>query len=230
MSATYLGEIHQHFSHFITTLTTSHIDNDITVGELGHTLRDDGLAAPERTRDTDGATLNTREQRVQHSLSDNEWCVGGLLVGHRSGHTHRPDLHHAVLRLLALELDFQELLLHGVATGLSYPGDGTSGAGREQDLVVVHQAVFEDSTPDVTSGDVVADLVVARLEVPFPLTIQRIYSNATRDVDSAGICRDFLQGSLDTVVNRLHQTGAEFDGKRLACSVHGVTDSQTRCD
>lgn len=230
MSATYLGEIHQDFSHLVTTLTTSDIDNDITVGKLGDTLRNDSLAAAERTRDTDGTTLDTREQRIQHSLSDNERRVGGQLVCHWSGHTHRPDLHHAVFRLLPLEFDFQELLLHVVATRFGYPGDSTSGAGREQDLVVVHQAVFEDGTPDITSGDVVADLVLARLEVPFPLTIQRIYSNAAGDIDSAGLCRNFFQGSLDTVVNGLHETGAEFDGKRLACSVHGVTDSQARCD
>lgn len=76
MRATHLGEIHQDFSHLITTLTTSDVDNNITVGELGHTLGNDSLAASKSTRNADSTTLDTGEERVQHSLSDNEGRVG----------------------------------------------------------------------------------------------------------------------------------------------------------
>lgn len=131
---------------------------------------------------------------------------------------------------LPLELDFQELLLHRVAAGFCYPGDGTLGTGWKQDLVFVDQAVLENGTPDVTTRDMIADLVVSGLEVPFPLTIQRIYPNTTGDIDRPRLCRDLSQGSLDTVIDRFHQTGAKLDRKGLACSEDGVTDSQTRCN
>lgn len=134
-----------------------------------------------------------------------------------------------MLCLLSIELDLQEFLLHCVASSLGYPGDGTPGAGGEQDLVLVHQAVLKDGTPDVTSRNVIADLH-RRREVPLLLTIQRIYPNTTGDVDRTGIRVDLLEGTLDTVVNRFHQTGAKLDRKRLAGSVHRVTDSHTRCN
>lgn len=227
MRATHFGKIHQDFSHLITTLTTSDINDNIAVGELGHTLGNDSLAASESTRNADSATLDTREERVQHPLSDNEGRVGRQSVVDRSRHTYWPNLHHGMLCLLSIELDFQELLLHRVASSVGYPSDGTPGAGWEQDLVLVHQAVLKDGTPDVTSRNMVADLH-RRLKVPFLLTIQRIYPNTTGDVDRVGLRVNLLEGTLNTVVNRFHQTGAKLDRKRLAGSVHRVTDSQAR--
>lgn len=224
---TNLGEIHQHFSHLVTTLTTTNVDNDITVGELGDTLGDDSLSTSEGTRNTDSTTLDTREQGVQHSLTDNERCVRRELLVDRSGHTDRPGVHHAVFRLDSIELNFQQLLLDSVASRLGYAGDGTPRAGREDDLVVVHQAVLENGTPDVTTGDVIADLVLAGLEVPLLLTIQGVNRDTTGDVDTLGLVRDRLQGPLNSIVNRFHQTGAQLDRQGLSCPCHGVADRQT---
>jgi hypothetical protein len=68
----YLGEIHQHLSHLVTTLTATDIDDDVGVRELGHRLGNDSLATSESTGNTHGSTLDTGEERIQHSLSDNE--------------------------------------------------------------------------------------------------------------------------------------------------------------
>lgn len=226
----YLGEIHQHFSHLITTLTAADIDDDITVGELGDTLGDDSLAASEGTRNADGTTLHTREESIQHSLADNEGRIGGLSVTDGAGHTDGPSLHHAELGLLAFKLDLQKLLIHSIATGGGDAGNGTAGTRGQKDLVVVHQAVLEHGTPNVSSSNVVADLEVDRLEIPLLLTIQRIDANTTGNVDTLGLVGDSTEGSLNTVVDRLHQTGAQLDGQGLTGPGNGIANSQTICN
>jgi hypothetical protein len=49
------------------------------------------------------------------------------------------------------------------------------------------------------------------------------------NVDTLGLVGNGLEGSLDTVVDRLHQTGAQLDGKGLTRPCDRVTDSQTGC-
>lgn len=227
LELSYLGEIHQHLSHLVTALTTADVDNDITVGEFGHRLGDDGLAASEGTGNAHSSTLHTGEESIQHSLADNEGRIGGLSVADGAGHTDGPGLHHAELGLLAFELNLQQLLLHSVATSGGDAGDGTAGTGGQKDLVVVHQAVLEHGTPDITTGNVVSNLEVDRLEIPLLFTVQGIHANTAGDVDTLGLVGDRTEGSLDTVVDRLHQTGAQLDGQRLAGPRNGIADSQT---
>lgn len=79
--STYFWEIHQNFSHLITTLSATNVHNDVTVGELGQGLGDDGLAASKRTGNADSTTLNAWEERVKHTLADDERLVGRKLLG-----------------------------------------------------------------------------------------------------------------------------------------------------
>lgn len=60
----YFGEIHQHLSHLITSLTASDVYNDITVGEFGDRLTDDSLSASESTWYAHCASLNAGEEGV----------------------------------------------------------------------------------------------------------------------------------------------------------------------
>lgn len=161
-------------------LPASNIDDDITVGELGDRLTNDSLAATESTRNADGTTLDTREEGVQDSLSDNERRVGAELVNNRSRHTNGPLVHHAVFRLLSVKLDLENLLIDSVAAGLGDSGDGTACSWGKEDLVVVEKGVLVDGTEDITTSYVVADLEVAGLEVPLLGAVQG------RDVDTAG--------------------------------------------
>jgi hypothetical protein len=109
-----LGEILQYFSHLVTSLTTANVDNNVTVGELGHRLTNDSLSTTESTGDGDGTTLNTGKKGVEDSLADNEGLIGRLLVVGRTGHSNRPGLHHGVLGLLAIELDLEDVIDNGV--------------------------------------------------------------------------------------------------------------------
>jgi hypothetical protein len=112
-------------------------------------------------------------------------------------------VHHAILGLLAVELDLQQLLVDRVATRFSDASDRSPRPWRQQDLVVVQQAVLEDMTPDISSGDVVSDFEGGRFEVPFLLTIEGRDGNAAGDVDALGFGGNGFEGSLDTIVDSL---------------------------
>lgn len=106
------------------TLLTSDVDDDITVGELGDGLRNDRFTASESTGNRDSTALYAGEQSVQDSLTDNEGVAGRQLLGGGSRNTHRPYLHHAVLALGAVEIDFEDFLVDGVLALGGNLGDG----------------------------------------------------------------------------------------------------------
>lgn len=126
----YLWEVHQDFSHLVTALAASNVNNDVGVGELGQRLTNDSLSTPESTRNADSTTLDTGEKGVQDTLADNEGPVGGQLLGSGTGNSDGPVVHHAVLGLDSIKLKLQNLLVHRVATRLCKACDGSSRAGR----------------------------------------------------------------------------------------------------
>jgi hypothetical protein len=226
---TYFWEIHQDLSHLVSSLTTSNVHDNVTVGELGQGLRNDSLAASESTGNAHSATLDTGEKRVEHTLSDNQRAVRRQLLGRRTGNTHGPAVHHAVLGLGAVEVELQNLLVDGVAALLGDAGDGTLGAGREQDLVLAEQTVLEDGAKDITSSDVVADLELAGCKVPLLLAVEGGQIDTSGDVDAVCVVGNALERALDAVVDGLHETGAELDGQGQSRHAYGVADRHTSC-
>jgi hypothetical protein len=206
------------------------VDNNVTVGELGQRLRNNSLSASESTGNAHGTTLNTREQRIEDTLSDNQRAIGRELLSRRTGHPHRPSVHHAVLSLGTVEVKLQDLLINSVASFVGDAGNGTLGAGWEQDLVLAEKTVLENGTEDVAAGDVVADLELAGCEVPLLLTVERGQVDTAGNVNAVGVVGDTLERALDTVVNGLHQTGAELDGQGLSRADDRITDSDTGWD
>lgn len=65
---THLWEVSQYFGHLITSLPTTHIDDDITVGVLGQGLRDDSLTTAKGSRDSCSSTLHTAADQTQRML------------------------------------------------------------------------------------------------------------------------------------------------------------------
>lgn len=59
LKPTYLGKISQYFWHFISSLSTTDIDNDVGVWKLGQRLRDDSLSTTKGTWDSCCPTLHT---------------------------------------------------------------------------------------------------------------------------------------------------------------------------
>lgn len=69
LSSTYLGEIPQHFRHFISTLSAANINDDFAVGILGQRLRDHSLPTSKGAWYSSGATLYTTIQHRDHVVS-----------------------------------------------------------------------------------------------------------------------------------------------------------------
>jgi hypothetical protein len=208
---------------------TPNVYDNVTVGELGQGLRNDSLSTAKSSRNAHSTTLDTGEERVEHTLADNQRAVRRQLLGRRTRNTHGPAVHHAVLGLGAIEVELQNLLVDGVASLLRDAGDGALGAGREQDLVLAEEAVLEDSAKDITTGDVVADLELAGCEVPLLLAVEGGQVDTTGNVDAVRVVGNALERALDTVVDGLHETGAKLDGQGLSRHAHRVADRHTSC-
>ena len=133
-------------------------------------------------------------------------------------------MHHAVLRLLAIELQLKDLLFDSVAALLRESGDLALCARRQQDLVLAEERVLEHGTEDITTGDLVADLQLRGLEVPLLLAVEGGYRDAAWDVDAVCGGGDGLERALDAVVDGLHETWTQLDGERLARSHDGIAN------
>lgn len=70
-----LGKVAQHLRHLIAALAAADVDDDVTVGVLGERLRDDRLAAAKGAGNGRRAALHTGKQRVEHSLTGQQWVV-----------------------------------------------------------------------------------------------------------------------------------------------------------
>lgn len=69
--------------------------------------------------------------------------------------------------------------------------------------MIADERVLDNSAEDVTAGDVVSDLVLARREVPLLLTVESRNVDTAGDVDAVCSLGDALEGTLDTVVDGL---------------------------
>jgi len=63
----YLGEVPEYFRHFVSSLTASDVDNDVTVGIFRQRLWDDRLTAAERTWNGSRAALDAPAD-IQNTL------------------------------------------------------------------------------------------------------------------------------------------------------------------
>ena len=96
----------------------------------------------------------------------------------------------------------------------------------QNDLVVVQKRVLVNSTPDISSSNVISNLH-QWLEVPALLSVQRGNCNTTRDVNTVGSFGNLCKWSLNTIVDSFHQTRSQLDRQRLSSSNNGVSNGNT---
>lgn len=90
--------------------------------------------------------------------------------------------------------------------------------------MVADERLLDNCAEDIAAGDVVANFVLARREVPFLLAVE------SGDVDTAGYVDavrglgNGLERSLDTIVNCLQETRVEPDGEGFSGSRGKVAD------
>lgn len=90
------------------------------------------------------------------------------------------------------------------------------------------ERVLVDDTPDVAACDVVADLHLG-VELPLLGAVEGGNSYAAGDVDALSGVGDLLEGSLDTIVDVVEQTGAQLHGEGLSSSQDGIANRDTGC-
>jgi hypothetical protein len=93
--------------------------------------------------------------------------------------------------------------------------------------VIADEAVFDDGAKDITTGDLVADLVFARRKVPFLLAVESGDVDTAGDVNAVCSLGNALKGTLDTVVDGLKETRTELDGERLSGPDDGIANRDT---
>lgn len=137
---------------------TSDVGDDIRVGVLGQSLRNNRLSTAESARNSSSTTLNAWEESVEDSLAGKQRHIGSDLLGGRSRSSNGPELAHGVFCLLSLELELNDDIVDAVGALLCDVSDGTPSARGQHDLVVCNERVLVDVTVNVTTGDVVTDL------------------------------------------------------------------------
>ena len=116
-----------------------------------------------------------------------------------------PEVTHAVLVDLAIELELDQTVFDVVVAGLLDTDHSALGFGREKDAVLVKQVVFEDVAENVSSGQHGSGLdFVAGLEFPQLVLVQSGHVDALGDEDRLAHLRDHLKRSLNPVENLLH--------------------------
>ena len=66
---------------------------------------------PNRTGNSGGAALHAGEERIEYTLAAEQRVVGCQLLAHRTRLTHRPDLQHAELGLVARKFHLEHDIL-----------------------------------------------------------------------------------------------------------------------
>jgi hypothetical protein len=94
--------------------------------------------------------------------------------------------------------------------------------------VVGKERVLKDGTPNITTREVVADLD-GRCELPLLFTVEGRNGDTAGNVNGFGHLGNGLEGTLNTIVDTVEQTGTELDGQGLSGSVDGVTDHDAGC-
>jgi hypothetical protein len=161
-----LGEIVQDFSHLVTTLSTSDVNDTVGVRVLGESLGNAGLTATESSGNSAGTTLNSGEKGIEDTLSSKERVVTGELLSNGSGVTDRPEVRHVHLDLTFVGVEDSDGLADVVHTGGHDFDDATSNLGGDHDTVLVEKVVLEDSSEDITTNDELTNLEVLGSELP----------------------------------------------------------------
>jgi hypothetical protein len=152
----------------------------------------------------------TGEKSIQYTLPDYERLVGRQFLGRRTGDSDRPRLHHGVFGLFTFKVDLKNLLSNGVFALGGDLGDSTMGTRWKQNSVSSNERVLENSTPNVTTRDVVTN-VLGGVELPLVLSVERGNRNSSRNINGFGDVGDLLQRSLNTVVYTIEQTRSKLD-------------------
>mmetsp|Transcript_6822 Transcript_6822/g.15460 ORF Transcript_6822/g.15460 Transcript_6822/m.15460 type:complete len:464 (-) Transcript_6822:24-1415(-) len=227
-------EISQYFSHLVTTFTATNINNTIGVRKLGKRLTNDGLSATKGTRHGASSPQDGWEQGINNTKTSNKRFLTGKLLANGTGATYGPEM--AKGQLVGGVCGFVEDLHNNIINIESFfsissscvnLGDSTVDIRRTQNLVRVNNFVLVHGSNNISSRDRLTLFEGSRSKSPLFIATQTRDIHTLWDVDIATLFPNTFEGTLDTIENTFHDTGTEFDRKRLLLSEDGVTDGQT---
>ena len=153
---------------------------------LGDGLGDAGLTATKGPWDGAGTTLHGGEEGVEDSLTSEEGDLTGELLGDRAGLSHGPEMTHVDLLVLAIVIEYNHGLAHGVHTCGHDLLDVASELGWDHDLVLLEQIVLEGVADNITAGHELAgsDLWVGSV-LPVLVLVEAGHIDTTGHVDTS---------------------------------------------
>jgi hypothetical protein len=99
-------------THLVSSFATANVNHDVTVRKFRNSLRDHCFATTKSAGYSSGSTLYTGEERIQNTLAGQQGVVRSVFLRYRARRSHRPDLHHLVLRSFPLEFCFEYNILY----------------------------------------------------------------------------------------------------------------------
>jgi len=201
-----LGEVIQHFGHFVSTLTASDVNNTVRVGVLGEGLGNASLTAAESSGNGTSTTLNSGEEGIEDTLASGQRMVSGELLCDGSGVTHGPEMGHVHVDFAFVGVEDSDGLRDVVLTGGHDFDDATTDFRRSHNTVLREQIILEDGTEDISTNDELANLEVLGGEFPKLILVEGGNVDTTGDEHRLGKGGDGLEGSLDTIENSLQDT------------------------
>jgi len=227
-------EIIEHFSHLVSTLSTSDVDNALRVRVLGQGLGDTGLTTPESSGNSASSTLDGGEEGIEDTLSSQKGSVSSKLLSHGSGVTDGPEVGHGEFGNFAiLVLDSANGVSDAVLSlGLELH-DVSGDTGRDHDFMRREKVVLIGCSENISANNPISRAEVAGRESPKRLLVEGRHIDSTRDEDVTGqvvfglalLC-DSLEGPLNSIEDSLQNTWSQFYRKRFVGPEHGISNGQ----
>ena len=213
----------QNIRHFVSTLSAADIHDDIRLGPLGQLMLRDRLSGSERSGNRGNSALGNREESINNPLPGDQRHIRRKLFRIGSAPAHRPLLHQCQRLLSLLCLHNGNGFLYRVGTGL-YALQPALHAVRNHNFLFHHGGLLNGSQ------NVPCLYFFSRLcrcvKFPFFIPVQSGYFHASGQQVALGFFHDFIQGSLNTVIDRSHQSGSQLYRKRTVRGFHGLARSQ----
>lgn len=231
------GEIVEHFSHLVSTLATSDVDNALRVRVLGQGLGDAGLTTSESSGNSASSTLDGGEEGIEHTLSSQKGSVSSKLLSHGSGVTDGPEVGHGELGNFTIGvLDSANGVSDAVLSLGHNLSDSSVDTGRDHDFMRREEVVLIGGSENISTNNSITRLDIAGGESPKSILVQGRHIDSTRDEDITGqvilglalLC-DSLEGPLNSIEDSLQNTWSQFYRKRFVGPEHGISNGQAGC-
>ena len=171
----------------------------------------DCFTGTERPGNSRNTALCNREECINYTLTCNQGHIGGFFCFIRTLTANGPFLHHGYVHIIALFIcDDRYRFFHSEITNKDFL-DYTFQTIGNHDLTCYHCCFLYDT--DHIAGFYCFAGLFCGFKFPFFLSVQRMYFNASVDVCTACFIQ-FFQRTLDTVIDRRNQAGAQLYAHR----------------